>query len=301
MDQLLLPVPASVSRPVRAWAAIRLTRPWFWPLGWAGAYLGYVLAAGTWSPPATVIPAFLVLGPLVWGAVLTINDLHDLPSDRHNPRKATAPLVTGVLTVADLRRWHRWYVVTALACAALVGPAFLAGTAGVLLLGWLYSAPPVRLKGRPGADVLVNALVVGVFGPVSGWSLHRPVTEYPAIMALLGLLLAAALYVPTTVMDRDADVVAGDATTAVRWRPEVCYWVGLALWASATAAWLATCYLDVLVTRDDWTLQTAWSPVLVAVYAAATRRPSIPRMALVTLAFAVPAADFMLAVAGYIS
>jgi lycopene elongase/hydratase (dihydrobisanhydrobacterioruberin-forming) len=135
---------------------MRLTRPWFWPLGWAGAYLGFVLATSRWMPSPDAVPATIaaavVLGPLVWGAVLTVNDLHDLPSDRHNPRKATAPLVTGVLTEADLRRWHRWCAVAAVAAAATIAPAFVAGTAAVLLLGWLYSAPPVRLKGRTGSS-----------------------------------------------------------------------------------------------------------------------------------------------------
>jgi chlorophyll synthase len=290
------------SRPARSWAAIRLTRPWFWPLGWAGAYLGLVLSTSRWTPPPGTLPAAIaaavVLGPLVWGAVLIINDLHDLPSDRHNPRKATAPLVTGVLTEADLRRWCRWFVIAAIAVAATIGPAFVAGTALVLMLGWLYSAPPVRLKGRAGADIAVNALVVGVLAPVAGWSLYRPVEEYPAVMVLLGLLLAGALYVPTTVMDVNADVVAGDPTAAVRWTPRACYQLGLALWGAASVIWLASCHLDLIVARDSWALQTVAAPILMAVYAVAARKPSIPRMAVVSLAFAVPAADFLAAVVG---
>lgn len=245
-----------------------------------------------------LIAAFVVLGPLIWGAVLTVNDLHDLPSDRHNPRKATAPLVTGVLTAGDLARWHRRCAVAALVLGAIVGPVFAVGVAVVLVLGWLYSVPPVRLKGRPGADVAVNAVVVGVFTPLAGWSLHRPVTDYPAMLALLGLLLAAALYVPTTVLDHDADVLAGDATAAVRWRPAVCYRLGLTLWTSATAVWLACCHLDVFVPRGSWTLQTVAAPLLVLVYAVAARRPSIPRLAVVAVAFGVPAADFLTVVAG---
>ncbi len=55
----------------------------------------------------------------------------------------------------------------------------------MLVLGWLYSAPPIRLKARPGADVTVNALVVGVLGPLAGWSLHRPPGAYPPVMVVL--------------------------------------------------------------------------------------------------------------------
>ncbi|SCE64326.1 UbiA family prenyltransferase [Micromonospora mirobrigensis] len=281
----------------RAGALLRLTRPWFWPLGWAAAWFGSVLATRSWLPSPAAAPrtvaALLVLGPLVWGAVLAVNDLHDLPSDRRNPRKATAPLVTGVLTEADLAAWHRRFAVAAVSVALVAGPAFAAGTAVVLLLGWLYSAPPARLKGRPGVDVAVNAVVVGVLAPVAGWSLHRPVGDYPLVLAVLGLLLAAALYLPTTVLDVAADTGAGVTTAAVRWTPRRCRRLGLGLWVVATVVWLVTCHLDPMVRGESWAVQVALAPVLMVAYAVATRRPTIGRMAAVCLVFAVPGIDFL--------
>ncbi|SCG77904.1 UbiA family prenyltransferase [Micromonospora humi] len=290
--------PAVHRRAARTWALLRLTRPWFWPLGWAAAYAGSVLATRTWLPPTAALPrslvALVVLGPLLWTAVLTVNDRHDLPSDRRNPRKATAPLVIGLLTEADLLRWHVGATVAALALTVTaIGPAFALGTALVLLLGWAYSTPPVRLKTRPGLDVAANALAVGVLAPLAGWSLHRPVTSYPVLVAVLGLLLVAALYLPTTVLDVDADTAAGDTTAAVRWGTRRCRRAGLALWAAATGVWLVCCHLGVLVRRDSWTLQDLWASVLIAGYAVAVRRPSIPRLAGVCLLFAVPAGDFL--------
>ncbi|MEV0152239.1 UbiA family prenyltransferase [Micromonospora sp. NPDC050686] len=294
---MVLLAPPAVRRPSRAWALVRLTRPWFWPLGWGAAYLGAVLATRNWLPPADAalrwVVALVVLGPLVWGAVLAVNDRYDLPGDRHNPRKATAPLVTGVLTEADLVRWQHRYEVAAVVVALVIGPVFAAGTAAVLVLGRLYSVPPVRLKARPGADVAVNAVVVGVLAPVAGWALHRPVGDYPLVLAVLGVLLAAALYLPTTVLDVAADTLAGDTTSAVRLSPRWCRRLGLGLWTAATALWLVCCHLGLLVPRDSWVLQTAMAPVLVVAYAAAVRRPSIARMAAVCLVFAVPAIDFL--------
>ncbi|MEU4427582.1 hypothetical protein AB0F81_43740 [Actinoplanes sp. NPDC024001] len=53
---------------------IAVSRPWFWPVSWVPAYLGVVLAGRTWLPAAADVPrvlmALLVLGPVVWGAVL---------------------------------------------------------------------------------------------------------------------------------------------------------------------------------------------------------------------------------------
>ncbi|GGM31085.1 UbiA family prenyltransferase [Dactylosporangium sucinum] len=274
-----------------------LTRPWFWPLGWGGAYLGAVLATGTLFPPVTLgaVALAVVLGPLVWGAVLAVNDRYDLETDRRNPRKATAALVTGALDERALTRWARRFTIAALGAAALGGWPLLLGTAAVLLLGWLYSAPPWRLKGRAGWDVAANALTVGVLGPLSGWSLYRPVTDYPLVMVALGLLLGAALYVPTTVIDVEADRAAGEVTFAVRWTPAGCHRFGVTSWTLAVLLWLACCHLGVLTTRDAWPLQDATAPALVVLYTVLAARPSIARMAVVSAAFAVPAADFLLA------
>jgi chlorophyll synthase len=112
---------------------------------------------------------------------------------------------------------------------------------------------------------------------------------------VLGFVLAAALYLPTTVLDVDADRAAGYRTTAVCWRPERCYRAGLASWSAATAVWLAVCELGVLVERDDWTLQWLAAPVVVGAYAILARTPTIPRLAVVAAVFAVPAGDFLLA------
>jgi chlorophyll synthase len=69
----------------------------------------------------------------------------------------------------------------------------------------------------------------------------------------------------------------------------------LASWVVANAVWLACYHLDVFVARDSWLPQTLAVPMLVALYAYLARRPSIPRLAIVALAFAVPATDFLLA------
>ena len=53
--------------------------------------------------------------------------------------------------------------------------------------------------------MVVNALVVGVLAPLAGWTLQRPAGDYPLVMVVLGAMLAAALYLPTTVLDVDAD------------------------------------------------------------------------------------------------
>ncbi len=278
---------------------VLVSRPWFWPVSWVPAYLGTVLASQAWLPARADVPqslvALLVLGPLVWGAVLAQNDLHDLRSDRANPRKATAPLVTGAVSAARLRRWYWAIAVTALACALYVGPLFVLGVAGVLLLGWAYSVPPLRLKTRPGWDVAVNAVVVGVVSPAAGWSITRPPWDFPWQFGLLGLLFAAALYLPTTVTDLAADTGAGDTTFAVRFGARLAHRLGTALWGLALAFSLGCAWLDVLVPRSTLAPQLLMAPVLLVAYALLTHRPSIPRLAVLSLLFGVPTVGFALA------
>jgi lycopene elongase/hydratase (dihydrobisanhydrobacterioruberin-forming) len=294
-----VPPPAAPPRRPAPVAVLAVLRPWYWPASWGPAMLGYVLGSGTWGLPdgdvVRYVAAALVLGPLVWGAVLATNDRHDLATDHVNPRKATTPAVTGAIGDRDLARLQIGFGVAALAGAAVVGGAMVLGTAGVLALGWAYSAPPLRLKGRAGADVATNALVVGFLAPLCGWSLHHPPAAYPPALAVTGTLIAAALYIPTTVIDRDADRDAGDRTFAVRFGPRVAYRAGVGAWAASTALWLIGC-ADGLVPASQLPWHVLCCAVMLVLYAVLMRRPSIIRLAVVFTVFAVPAALFLGAV-----
>ena len=292
----------TVVRQRPAAVLVAVSRPWFWPVSWVPAYLGTVLAGHAWLPARADAPralvALLVLGPLVWGAVLAQNDLHDLPSDRANPRKATAPLVTGAVSAERLRRWYRASVLVSLAAAAYVGPLFVLGVAGVLLLGRAYSVPPLRLKTRPGWDVAVNALVVGLVAPAAGWAVTRAPWEFPWQIGLIGVLFAAALYVPTTVTDLTADTGAGDTTFAVRFGARFAHRLGVALWAAALMLSLLCAAADAVVPRSTVVPQLVVAPVLLVAYALLTRRPTITRLAVVSLLFGIPTVGFALAYVG---
>lgn len=281
---------------------VAVSRPWFWPVSWVPAYLGTVLAGHAWLPAradtARALVALLILGPLIWGAVLAQNDLHDLPSDRDNPRKATAPLVMGALSAARLRIWYRATALAAVGAALFVGPLFVLGVLGVLLLGWAYSVPPLRLKTRPGWDIAVNALVVGVVSPVAGWSITRAPWDFPWQFGLIGVLFAAALYVPTTVTDLAADAGAGDTTFAVRFGAGVAYRLGLGLWGAALTFSLFCAALDLMVPRSTLLPQLLMAPVLFAAYAALTRHPTITKMAAVSVLFGIPTIGFTISYLG---
>lgn len=292
------PPEASGGAGLQGWVV--LFRPWFWPVAWGPALIGLVLGSGAWPrlDDPRVLLAALVTGPLVWGCVLLANDSHDLASDRSNPRKAGTPLVRGTVDAPLLARVRAGLTVASVGAGLLVSPLFGLGTAFVLALGWAYSCPPLRLKARPGADVAVNALAIGVLAPLGGWSLVQPVGDYPIALALFGLLVGSALYLPTTVIDRVSDHLAGDTTFAVRFGERTAYRLGVLLWCAAVAGWLAWCRANDQLGAGAVVVQVILCTCLVPLYAVLVARPSITRLAVVSAGFAVSGLCFVAACVG---
>lgn len=126
-------------------AALALLKPitWFPPM-WAFG-CGVVCAAGgasiSWW---RVLLGIALAGPLVCGTSQAVNDWFDREVDALN--EPGRPIPSGRVP----GRWGLyiaigWTVLSALAATALGGFALHATLLG-LLLAWLYSAPPIRLK-----------------------------------------------------------------------------------------------------------------------------------------------------------
>jgi chlorophyll synthase len=272
---------------VRWFDLLILARPWYLPVAIAPFVGGRVLADPSAGPDAILTDATVWSGVLAlvltWIAVAIVNDAFDLPTDLRNPRRtATSELV---------QRWRRERLLRVAGLAAALaltiasagaGLLFMVGVAAVLILGWAYSAPPVRLKERPGLDVLANAIPVGVLAPLAGWLSVAPPAGFPWQLGLLGTLTVAALYLPTTMIDERSDRAAGVRTTAVALGSATTYRVGVALWSAASIVCLASLITGVLLpVRLQWFDLIAWG-VVVASYPVLIRRPSIRRLAIVS-------------------
>jgi chlorophyll synthase len=276
-----------------------IARPWFWPVSLLPYYVGFVLAGHRLLPTAAQLPPLLtgavVVEPLVWLAVLAVNDANDLPGDLRNPRKAGTPLTSGRLSPRAVRRIALAAAGTALLVSLSVGAAFTAGALLALTLGWLYSTPPVRLKSRPGADVAANALALGALGPLAGWTAVHALSGFPWAIALQGVLVGAALYVPTTLADHPADLASGYRTIAVRLGPRVAYRLGLAAWTAAAGLSVALAATGTVIPRRMLRFEAVTVPGLIFAYhLLLRRRQSIRRIAAVSVLFLVPSVVFAL-------
>lgn len=278
---------------------VLMARPRFWIASAVMMQVGFVLATHRILPRgmeiAVMAHAIVVAGPLLWLAVLSVNDAYDLDTDRINPRKAGSPLVAGRVTAGQALRISVVTGLVAVLAAIPLGALFTLGTAGLVLLGWAYSVPPLRLKARPGADLMVNA-VAGVFGPLGGWVAVTGTTAgFPWPIAAIGVMAAAALYLPTTLADRDADRDSGIRTIAVVLGRRATFELGFALWAGSAALtfWLAA--TDTVIDASLLPLHLVTTPVLLMMYRVLLKdRPTFAAITVVAAAYIGPCAAFAL-------
>jgi 4-hydroxybenzoate polyprenyltransferase len=286
-------VEASARAGTALLALWRLSRPAIWTVSLLPAYGGWILASRELAPGLALWSAFwagaasrgattaeflatlrawwasadslafalLALGPLLWTATLLWNDANDLASDRANPRKARSPLVQGLVSVGWATRMAWLAAALAVLAAALAGPWVLAFTAANLALAWLYSVPPVRLKARPGMDVAVNAVGVGVLSTLAGWSAAASPAGFPWPFLAQALLVGVAVYVPTTLVDLEADRAAGDRTIALR-----AYLLGWWAWVACNLGSLLLASLGYILPRTMLPLLAVAVPLLLGAY-----------------------------------
>ncbi len=180
----------------------------------AGLYLSTVgeWLARTWEFWAGII----VIGPLLGGGTVMYDDYYDRDVDPSNPRKRSMPFLKTATRPLTVLSSAVALFAAGLVLAALISWVFLAVAVVTLVLSLLYSTPPVRLKGRAGLDLLTNMVGFGVLCSLAGFSLERPLTEYPWLWLVPMVLGTGALYVPTTVVDIISDGRNGIQTIAVR-------------------------------------------------------------------------------------
>jgi chlorophyll synthase len=209
------PVIALPARPAPG-AVLELLKPitWFPPM-WAfacGAVSSGMPAGGRWP----VVAAGIVLaGPLVCATSQAVNDWYDRHVDAIN--EPGRPIPSGRIP----GRWGLWiaiaWTVLSLAVAATLGTLVLGAAALGLVLAWLYSAPPLRLKqngwfGNAAVGFSYESLpwITGA-SVMSGGVLADPRIAWLAVLYGLGAHGIMTL--------NDFKAIAGDLRTGVRSLP----------------------------------------------------------------------------------
>lgn len=110
------------------------------------------------GPAALALVAAITL---MYAFAYALNDYFDAPFDAHDARKSlTNPFVASAIPRRLATLAMGLVLVVLVVVFAAFGPAGMAVLALFLAVAWAYSSPPLRLKSRPGVDLLTHAIFV---------------------------------------------------------------------------------------------------------------------------------------------
>jgi len=163
---------------------------------------------------------------LVSGAYY-INQVYDIETDRINNKLSF--LQTGKITKREMIAAYLSTSVLGLAVGFYISMSSGMICIVVFVLGYLYSAPPFRLKDRPVLGLLSNAFAYGTIVPMAVpgfWSCAVRTQIY--IVGYFTFLVAAA-YLLTLIPDREGDIKSGKKTLAVKLSDRMLLFFGMIL------------------------------------------------------------------------
>lgn len=161
----------------------------------------------------------LVIYTFVLGGVYILNQVMDIETDRLN--KKLFLLSSGYVTVkaACVEMVVLWII--AILLSFRFGSAFLILVGVSIIMGIMYSLPPIKLKGKPVIDTLANGIGYGMINFAVGWLLYRSF-EWSMFLRFLPYFLSiSAVFINTTVVDIEGDRNAHEITTGVFLGPRI--------------------------------------------------------------------------------
>jgi 4-hydroxybenzoate polyprenyltransferase len=193
---------------------VQVSRPIVWPVLPLVYALGLNAANATVSLVAVVQALTLTFPVNLIGCGL--NDIYDYESDRRSGRRRAvwgAVVGPGDQSFVFQSCVAMMPVVVLVACFTRNWDNFVA-TVSLLLVAWLYSVPPARLKERPPLDSLSNGLGYFLFPFMMGYSFGGDPRSMPLRYYLLALCVCG-VHALATAADFEADRSAGHRTIAV--------------------------------------------------------------------------------------
>jgi 4-hydroxybenzoate polyprenyltransferase len=156
----------------------------------------------------------LLIGTGLFGAVFMINQIYDIESDRINNKLHFLPRGYIKVPVA-------WAMTVGLNVISLIGAFAMSIRVGlivamVVILGVLYSAPPLVLKDRAWSATIANGLGHGTLVYLLGFCAAGGDIVAGITKSLPYFFAVAAVYIGTTLPDIDGDKHTGKLTIGVR-------------------------------------------------------------------------------------
>jgi 4-hydroxybenzoate polyprenyltransferase len=182
------------------------------------SFVGFILGATSFAFQDIILPfcVFLIATFFCMSFIFAINNYYDADSDRANPRRMHKnALASGDISKKGAMAINILCIMTPLLILTWYKPIVLPIT--ILLIVWsaLYSIPPIRIKGRPGLDVIwhfFGFLYIVLLGALISGSL----SELVWIMAVSLGIFSCIGQLANHYEDFEYDKESGTKTFAVR-------------------------------------------------------------------------------------
>lgn len=199
-------------------AAIRLSRwrehvPFTIPLTIFGSLLAVRAIEGSidWRLAAVAIANVLSMS-----FAFIINNIEDAADDARDPEKGRRNVISsGVLQRRDGYAVAAATLLMAFLLFAASGAWTLVTGAVTLILGYFYSAPPLRLKARPITDVVAHALMLSGLLMMTGYFAYHHDPQAAWLVIAAAILFSAYGQFYNQVDDYDVDKASGLSNTVV--------------------------------------------------------------------------------------
>lgn len=193
---------------------VQVSRPIVWPV--LPLVYGLGMQAGHVAPNAIAIAQIVLLTFPMNLIGCGLNDLYDIESDRRSPRRRT---IWGAVIRPEDREFL-WEACIATMAVVIFGGCIsrnwdnFVTTVSLVLMAWLYSVPPARLKERPPLDSLANGVGYFLLPFAMGYSLGADIRTIPTRYYFLTACVCG-VHALASAVDYEADRAAGHRTIAV--------------------------------------------------------------------------------------
>jgi bacteriochlorophyll c synthase len=218
MNTVVIPATSSFSLKDKIKAHIELLDPVTWISVFPCLACG-VMGSGamqpTWHDYLLLFLLFIMYGPLGTGFSQSVNDYFDLELDRLN--EPTRPIPSG--RISEKEAIWNWGIVLLVALSVSIGLSIhIGGQRGLvfsvcmvsgLILGYVYSAPPFKLKKNIFLSAPAVGMSYGVITYLSANALFSVIRPEVVWLAVLNFFMAMSLIIMNDFKSQKGDAESG--------------------------------------------------------------------------------------------
>jgi len=194
---------------------VRLIRPYWWAKTFLFMTLGATMAVKGLPDLFLFLLGFLIIGPLLWGGLYTLNDLSDIHIDRYDYEKRNRSFASGIISPGKGLIFAVLLITTSLIAGFIISRMFFLCIIVMIVNQFVYTFKPLRLKRMAFFDVFSGAIIASLFRFFSGWFLFSDSFDIPLLMIIALISFKSGGYLLYKLRNKNIDLKFNYKTTVV--------------------------------------------------------------------------------------